>query len=175
MLLLALLDCRRATARARAPAPAAEDPALVIPDSLRVRYVAAARAVIDSVKASLPDTATVCVAFVQNGIRYRAEQSDLQRLSESRRRYVSGAECPRTYSRMIVTVDGQGRPVDPSPPGHIDPHHIEITLPGRWTNDRMDVDVSLIQGMHRKTYLCFTRVAGGAPAVACRHVGTWVS
>lgn len=149
---------------------------LVIADSLRALYVAAGRAVVDSTLASLPDTAPTCVSFIQMGTHYGAERSDLQQLAEPHRRYISRAQCPRTYSSMIVTVDSRGRPVDPPPPpGYVDPHYLVIALPGRWTNDRLDVDVSLIQGTRTDTYLCFTRLRLGKAVVACRYINTSMS
>jgi hypothetical protein len=175
ILLLTLLDCRPAAAPGRAPKPLPEDPALLIADSLRALYVAAGRAVVDSALASLPDTAPACVSFVQTSTHYRAEPSDLQRLAEPRRRYIARLQCPRTYSSMLVTLDSHGHPVDPPPPSYVDPYHLEITLPGRWTKDRLDVDVVLVQGTRTDKYLCFTRFRAGAPAVACRHISTSLS
>jgi len=175
VLFLTLLECRPAALPARAPKPVAEDPALLIADSVRTLYVTAARAVVDSALASLPDTAPACVSFVQTGTHYRAEPSDLQHLAEPRRRYVARAQCPRTYASMIVTLDSHGHPVDPAPPGYVDPHHLEIGLPGRWTTDRLDVDVFLVQGTRTDKYLCFTRFRASAPVVACRHISTSLS
>ena len=175
ILLVSVLDCRPAAAPTRAPRSATEDPVLIIADSLRALYIAAGRAVIDSAVATLPDTAPTCVSFVQMGTHYGAERSDLQRLAEPRRRYIPRAQCPRTYGSMIVTVDSHGQPIDSPPPGYVDPHHLEIALPGRWTNDRLDVDVSLVQGTRTEKYLCFTRFRSGTAVVACRHISTYVS
>lgn len=153
----------------------AEDPPLIVPDSLRAAYLAAGRAVVDSLLASAQDTAPACVSFVQARTHYRAEPADLQRLAAPHRRFVVRTQCPRTYTSMIVTVDSLGRRVNPPPRGYVDPHRVEIMVPGQWTNDRMDVDVRVIQGTRTEKYLCFTRFRAAGPVVSCRHVGTSMS
>jgi hypothetical protein len=46
-------------------------------------------------------------------------------------------QCPRTYAWAISRVDGNGRPVDAPPRGHVDPHRILVDLPrpvgAEWT------------------------------------------
>jgi hypothetical protein len=46
-------------------------------------------------------------------------------------------QCPRTYAWDVSRVDGNGRPVDAPPRGHIDPHRILVELPtqvgSEWT------------------------------------------
>lgn len=172
---LIALDCRSAPDPAPSPKALSEDPPLVVPDSLRAAYLAAGRAVVDSALASRPDSAPACVSFVEGRVHYRAEASDLQWVAEPHRRYLVRTQCPRTYTSMIVTVDSRGRPVDRPPRGYVDPHHLEIGIPGRWTNDRLDIEVSVVQGTRTDKYLCFTRFRAGAPIVSCRHVATIMS
>lgn len=171
LLLLALAGCRAAP-NPPSSQPVAEDPPLVAADSLRAAYLVAGRAVVDSALASRRDTAPACVSFVAGRIHYRAEPADLQRLVEPHRRYIARTQCPHTYTSMIGKVDSLGRPVDRAPRGYVDPHHLEITVPGRWTNDRLDIEVSVAQGTRIDKYLCLTRFRAGVPVVSCRHVST---
>jgi hypothetical protein len=175
LLLFSIVGCRAAVAPVRAPRVVAEDPPLSIADSVRVLLLAASRAVVDSALASAPDTAPACVSVVRAAIHYRLALAELRQLAESRRRYISRAQCPRTYTSTIARIDSLGRPVDRPPPGYVDPHYLELALPGRWTNDRLDFDLAISQGTRTDTYLCFTRFRAGKPVVACRHISTSMS
>lgn len=174
-LIIALVACRTSATPRPALAPAVEDPALSIADSVRALYLVAGRAVLDSALVAAPDTAPVCVSFVRGRTHYRPELSDLRRLADPHRRYIPRTQCPRTYASMIALVDSLGRVVDHAPRGYVDPHYLQLVLPGEWTNDRLDIDVAIGQGTRIDKYLCFTRFTAGVPVAACRHVSTSIS
>jgi hypothetical protein len=76
---------------------------------------------------------------------------------------------------MIARVDSLGRVLDGPPRGYVDPHYLQLILPGRWTNDRLDIEVAIGQGTRIDKYLCFTRFTAGRPVATCRHVSTSIS
>jgi hypothetical protein len=151
------------------PQPVADDPPLVLADSVRNLILAAGRMVVDSAFATVRDTAPACVSFVNERTHFRPEPADLRRLADSRRRFVPRTQCPRTYTSMIARVDSRGRPVDPAPRGYVDPHYLQFVLPGRWTGDRLDIDIRVVQGTRAVTYLCVTRLTEGVPIARCRQ------
>jgi hypothetical protein len=76
---------------------------------------------------------------------------------------------------MIARVDSLGRVLDGPPRGYVDPHYLQLILSGRWTNDRLDIEVAIGQGTRIDKYLCFTRFTAGRPVATCRHVSTSIS
>lgn len=172
-LALAATGCHRIVASWNSPRP--DDPPLEIADSVRSLLLVAGRAVVDSALVTVADTAPACVSFTSGSSYYRLEPADLSRLAEPRRRYIARTKCPRTYTSMIATVDSLGRPVNLAPHGYVDPHYLLFQLPGRWTNDRFDITVNVVQGTRTDSYLCFTRLSARGPVAACRYIRTALS
>ena len=174
-LVVGLAACRASAAPGAISGPVVEDPPFSIADSIRALYLVAGRAVVDSALVAAPDTAPVCVSFVRAKTHYRPEIADLRRLAEARRRYIPRTHCPQAYTSMIARVDSRGHVVDRAPRGYVDPHYLQLVVPGLWTNDRLDIEVAVGQGTRIDKYLCFTRFTAGRPVAACRHVSTSMS
>ena len=165
----------------RAPGPTPSRPprplpGLALDDSLRPTLLAVGRAVLDDALSSTKDTAAVCVIFVWPGRgEYRPDPTDLRVLAESadrrdlQRRFISITDCPKTYESMILTVDADGRRVDPAPQGYVDPHLLRIDVPERWdpkSGERsITVMVRVSQGTGTDEYLCRVRPSSAAAAM----------
>lgn len=87
--------------------------------------------------------------------------------SGPRRRAVTLANCPRTYASMITHVDSLGRPVDPAPPGWVDPFILTVTRIEPWTRDVVVVTADLEQGTGGRQYRCGVRRAGAVWRADC--------
>lgn len=62
-------------------------------------------------------------------------------------------ECPRTYAWVIARVDGNGRPIDAPPRGHVDPHRILVELP-RLVGAEWTVILRMARGMTSWVITC---------------------
>ena len=163
----AFTACRNNAPVSTAPPPRPL-PALVIDDSLRPTLLAVGRAVLEDALSRRQDTAAVCVVFLWPGRgEFGPELTDLHVLAESaggvdsRRRFVSMTNCPRTYSSMILTVDAHGNRVDPPPRGYVDPYILTIDIPERWVPKPEERSITVIvrvaQGTGGHEYLCRIR------------------
>ena len=151
-------------------------PALTLDDSLRPALLAVGRAALNDALNRAHDTAAVCVVFEgPDRGEFRPEAADLRTLAESGerrdrpRRFVSIANCPRTYTSMILTVDSHGNPVDPPPRGYVDPHILSIVVPERWVPKADERSITVIvrvaQGTVTDEYLCRVRPASARAAM----------
>ena len=172
----AFVACRNNSAVSTAPPPPHPLPALALDDTLRPALLAVGRATLDAALSRTQDTAAVCVVFEwpAHG-EFRPEPTDLHVLAESadgidsRRRFVSITNCPRTYASMILTVDAHGNRIDPAPQGYVDPHILTINVPERWVpkpDERsITVIVRVAQGTGTDEYLCRVRPSAARAAM----------
>ena len=124
-----------------------------------------------------PDTRNgpraLCVSLVSDGLPGPSDTETLRRLQAPGRRVVTGRDCPRTYASMIMTVDSLGRPMDPPPPGRVDPHHLAVKLVAPWSRSTVLVEADLGRGMSRTHYRCGANRERGVWVASCRE--TWRS
>ena len=62
-------------------------------------------------------------------------------------------QCPRTYAWDVSRVDGNGRPLDAPPRGHVDPHRILVELP-RLVGSEWTVILRMTRGMSSWVVTC---------------------
>lgn len=152
-------------------------PPLVLDDTLRPALLAAGLAALGDALKESRDTAAVCVAFAGPGrTAFGPDTNDLRVLARSSaephdpRRFVSVADCPRTYGSMIATIDSPDRSVATVPRSHADPHTLGIELPEHWVpkpDERsITVMVRVGQGTSGSEYLCRVRPATARAATA---------
>jgi hypothetical protein len=102
-----------------------------------------------------PRAAGVCLGFQvpPAAVGMAPDTQLVQRLS-SIRTVVPLEDCPRTYSRMIAEVDAEGRVVDRSPPGYVDPYRVAVTEQRYFLPDSAVFAMRVEQGAGDRHYAC---------------------
>ena len=130
--------------------------------------------VLDEVLAPLNDSGVVCLQIMSDA-RGSAPAMDaiLPRL-QTRRRVVREADCPPTYTQMVIITDSLGRPTNPKPPGYVDPHRIQLSRPQFVASHSGSVEVQHYQGTVGRRLRCEVWRRPTVTSSECEEVSWWV-
>src|SRR2546425_3366848 len=131
-------------------------------------------AVVDTVAAHWPDSTSLCLTLMGGPEGPRAPSDDLLASLQTRQRVVRGADCPPTYTQMVLYVDSAGRPIDPPPPaGYIDPYILHVSRPQFEQEGYAWIYVRQLQGTRGRAYMCVAQ-AHRRVFASCRAVDSWI-
>ena len=138
------------------------------------------QAVVSSVVAWLPlESITVCieVAVPPDLNRVSRDEAFLAAVAAGLRNVVGQDQCPGTYQTMVAYVDSLGRPQGPgAPPGHRDPHVIDVLLDTIDDAGIVQTNVDVWRGTSGASFICKRkRVASGQWIAECSVTGHLVS
>jgi hypothetical protein len=100
----------------------------------------------------LTPASTFCLAF-RDSLQREFYDRDHEHAWALSRPVRAMDECPRTYAWAISRVDGNGRPIDAPPRGHVDPHRILVELP-RLVGAEWTVILRMARGMTSWVITC---------------------
>ncbi len=123
---------------------------------------------------STPSTLTVCVQALRASETPELHAAQLRRMSSLTLKAVDANECPRTYASMQVVLDSLGRPVDPRPPGWVDPHRVHVRTANPWSGDAVLIEADVRRGMGGSTWHCGAERVGNEWRAMCRNVVSFV-
>lgn len=134
----------------------------VIP-TLEDSVLASAFDAIRSIGSPLPGAlAPMCIRFT--GWK-PTEVPDLRRLPVAKGPLLGRGECPRTYASWVRVIDSAGRDITPTPPpGHVDPHEVEVWRPVPVTPDRMLVRMQVSRKLESRVIYCEVSVPNARSA-----------
>jgi len=160
----------------RSTTPAASGPggskSVVWVSYLEQQLMAAA---VDSIAAEWKDSTSLCIEIGDSAAVPGAPSDGLLRALRTRQKPVRAAECPPTYTHMISIVDSLGRPLNPAPPGYVDPHILTVSRP-RFEDDSAGwVHVVARQGTRGDVYKCATQYLRGRAVAVCRLIRSKMS
>lgn len=121
-----------------------------------------------------PMATPVCISLLGAAREGELPSKELLATLSAIRPVVSRNACPRTYASMVAVVDSQGRPLDPPPPGHVDPVGFTFGRPQFDGRDHANIHVRETQGMGGRDFMCTAGGTGGR-VVRCRVISIWSS
>jgi hypothetical protein len=114
---------------------------------------------------------TLCVSIRRDAVSAPADVETLRGLLRPGRRAVAPRDCPRTYSSMVNVVDSLGNPMNPAPPGWVDPYSLSVSDVEGWARDLVLVSGEVGHATGERGFVCRVKRVASQWTAECQR--TW--